>query len=164
MAQVAQIDLSTETVAQIAAAFDAPTPLTNDVRLRALETERTELARQYGKKALTLAEFALRSETLDRQEEAVLQTPVTSHVTPEEAMGYLRALPMTLAAMGPREQGDLLRAIYQKIEVQGSVFVGVHLTAEAKAHGLDLALPEQVQIAAGVRVGGEGLEPPTSSV
>ena len=37
-------------------------------------------------------------------------------------------------------------------------------TAEAKAHGLGLALSEQVQIAAGVRVGGEGLEPPTFSV
>jgi hypothetical protein len=31
-----------------------------DVRLRALEKERTELARLHGKKTLTLAEFALR--------------------------------------------------------------------------------------------------------
>lgn len=51
MAQVAQIDLSPATIAQIAATFDAPPPLANDVRLRAIEKERTELARQYGKKA-----------------------------------------------------------------------------------------------------------------
>lgn len=51
-----------------------------------------------------------------------------------------------------------------KIEVRGSGFVGVHLTDEAKAQGLDLALPEDVQVRAGVRVGGEGLEPPTFSV
>lgn len=103
----------------------------------------------------------MRSEGLDQQEQALEEAPVASQITPEQAVEYLRALPVTLAAMGPREQGDLLRAIYQKIEVRGSEFVGVHPTRDALAHGLDLVLPEQVQIAEGVRVGGEGLEPPT---
>jgi hypothetical protein len=82
-----------------------------------------------GKKALTLWEFALRSEGLDQQEQALVEAPAPSQITtPEQAVEYLRALPLTLAAMGPHEQGDLLRAIYQKIEVRGSEFVGVYPT------------------------------------
>lgn len=97
------------------------------------------------------------------EEDVVISVAVASQITPEEAVEYLRALPMTLAAMGPREQGDLLRATYQKIEVRGPEFVGVYPTPDALAHGLDLALPEQVQVASGVRVGGEGRQPPVGS-
>ena len=47
----------------------------------------------------------------------------------------------------PEEKADLLHAINERITVAGPEIVGVRLTAAAYAHGLALALPEQVVIA-----------------
>jgi len=42
---------------------------------------------------------------------------------------------------------DLMHAIYDRITVAGPVIVGVRLTQAAYAHGLALALPEEVEMA-----------------
>ena len=42
---------------------------------------------------------------------------------------------------------DLMHAIYDRITVAGPVIVGVRLTQAAYAHGLALALPEEVAMA-----------------
>ena len=51
---------------------------------------------------------------------------------------------------------DLMHAIYDRITVAGPVIVGVRLTQAAYAHGLALALPEEVELARPT-----GLEPAT---
>jgi len=47
----------------------------------------------------------------------------------------------------PKEKADLMHAIYERITVGGSEIIGVQLTAAAYAHGLALALPEEVVMA-----------------
>ena len=44
-------------------------------------------------------------------------------------------------------RAKLVAAIYQRIIVEGNRFVGVELTAEAKANGLTVALPRSVALA-----------------
>ena len=44
-------------------------------------------------------------------------------------------------------KADLLHAIYERIVVVGRSFVSARLTPVAYAHGLALALPEQVALA-----------------
>lgn len=41
-----------------------------------------------------------------------------------------------------------MQAVYEGVTVRGEEFVSVRLTAEAYAHGLTLALPEEVSVPA----------------
>ena len=70
------------------------------------------------------------------------------------AVGWLRALGESfLTADVPKEKADLMHAIYERITVAGPEIVGVRLTAAAYAHGLALALPQQVEMARPTGVG-----------
>jgi hypothetical protein len=55
----------------------------------------------------------------------------------------------------------VLHAIYDRITVAGPVIVGVRLTQAAYAHGLALALPEEVEMARR-QVSGARLQPTRS--
>ena len=63
-------------------------------------------------------------------------------------MEWLRALAETWQqADVPEARSELLHAIYERIVVAGREFVSARLTPAAYAHGLALALPEQVAMA-----------------
>jgi hypothetical protein len=65
-----------------------------------------------------------------------------------------RALSATWAeADVPEAKADVLHAVYDRITVAGPEIVGVRLTQAAYAHGLALALPEQVAMARPTGVG-----------
>jgi hypothetical protein len=49
----------------------------------------------------------------------------------------------------PHARSELLHAIYERIVIAGREFVSARLTPAAYAHGLALALPEQVVRAPG---------------
>jgi hypothetical protein len=53
----------------------------------------------------------------------------------------------------PEARSELLHAIYERIVVAGREFVSARLTTAAYAHGLALALPEQVARARPTGVG-----------
>jgi hypothetical protein len=69
----------------------------------------------------------------------------------------LRALAATWQqADVPEARSQLLHAIYERIVIAGKEFVSARLTPAAYAHGLALALPEQV-----VKARPTGFEPAT---
>jgi hypothetical protein len=75
-------------------------------------------------------------------------------VPPDRAVEWLRALAETWhQADVPEARSELLHAIYERIVVAGREFVSARLTPEAYAHGLALALPEQVAMARPTGVG-----------
>jgi hypothetical protein len=75
-------------------------------------------------------------------------------VSADRAVEWLRALAETWTAADVREaKADLLHAIYERIVVAGRSFVGARLTPAAYAHGLALALPEEVVLARPTGVG-----------
>ena len=72
-------------------------------------------------------------------------------------MEWLRALSETWQrADVPEAKSQLLHAIYERIVVAGRELVSARLSPAAYAHGLALALPEQV-----VRARPTGFEPAT---
>jgi hypothetical protein len=75
-------------------------------------------------------------------------------VPAERAVAWLRALaaPWTAADV-PEAKADLLHAIYERIVVAGRSFVSARLTPAAHAHGLALAMPEEVEMARPTGVG-----------
>ena len=78
-------------------------------------------------------------------------------VAPDRAVEWLRALAETWQqADVPEARRDPLHAIYERIVIAGREFVSARLTPAAYAHGLALALPEQV-----VRARPTGFEPAT---
>jgi len=61
---------------------------------------------------------------------------------------------LALGAGGcPEEKADLVHAIYERIVVAGRSIQSVRLTLAAYAHGLALALPEEVVMARPTGVG-----------
>jgi hypothetical protein len=69
-------------------------------------------------------------------------------VPAERPVEWLRALSDTWQqADVPEARSELLHAVYERIVVAGREFVSARLTAAAYAHGLALALPEQVAMA-----------------
>ena len=164
-AQLAGLDLSPDIIEQVAAAFDAPPPLPNLIGRKQIERDRRDLATRYGNGSLREGQFLAEAEALRQREQALEQTPDSPvTITRDEALAFLRDLRGTWADAEPQERADLAHAVYEKIEVVADNFIGVTLTRDAEAHGLALALPEQVFVPTVAMVGGEGLEPPTSSV
>jgi DNA invertase Pin-like site-specific DNA recombinase len=164
-AQLAGLDLSPSTMERVARAFDAPPPMPNEVGIKRIERARRALAERYAAGRVNEAELIYEGQRLTGQLDALLAVPLASGVTPEQAIAYMQDFAATWADAGEREQSDLAHAMYSRIEVRGPEFVGLTLTPTAESHGLALTLPEQVNVRSiGVRVGGEGLEPPTFSV
>jgi hypothetical protein len=72
----------------------------------------------------------------------------------QRAIEWLRALGESLQrADVPKEQAELMHAIYERITVAGPEIVGVRLTQAAYTDGLALALPEKVEMARPTGVG-----------
>lgn len=174
-AQLSGLDLSPATVTRVAKAFAAPPPLPNEVAVRRIERERRMLADKYARGGLSEAELIAEGQRLKRESEALALAPIASEITSDQAIAYMRDFAATWADGGKREQADLARAVYERIEVRGPEFVALTLTPRAEAHGLALTLPESVNVrstpnaatirkpvryereSVGVRVGGEGL-------
>jgi hypothetical protein len=93
---------------------------------------------------------------LKRLRESLAEIEETAQVgvPAERAVEWLRALAETWhQADSPQARRELLHAICERIVVAGSEFVSARLTPAAYAHGLALALPEQVAMARPTGVG-----------
>jgi malate/lactate dehydrogenase len=91
--------------------------------------------------------YLARLKALREARDAITERTATG-VPGQRAVEWLRALSESIQiADVPKEQADLMHAIYERITVAGHEIVGVRLTAAAYAHGLALALPEKVVMA-----------------
>ena len=62
------------------------------------------------------------------------------------ATAYIRNFAASWAKAQPKTRAALIQSVYAEIVVPGEEFVSVRLTPEAYAHGLALALPEEVEV------------------
>ena len=70
------------------------------------------------------------------------------------ALAWLRALTSTWSeADVPEAKAEVLHAIYERIVVTGRTIVSIRLTPSAYAHGLEVALPQKVEMARPTGVG-----------
>ncbi len=147
-AQIQQLDLSTATVASIANALSAPPSLPDDIGRKRIQREREQAAAAFSRKAITLADFMAKLQTLDEQETALTtrQEGPQVHMTPGRAIGYLRDFADAWSKADERARADMAHATYERIEVDGSRFVSVTLTPDAERHGVAVALPERPNV------------------
>ncbi len=66
----------------------------------------------------------------------------------DRAMDYIRDFAASWAKAQPPTKTALIQSVYAQIVVRGAEFVSVRLTPEAYAHGLAVALPEEVEVPA----------------
>ena len=145
LAQVGALELNDGVIASVVAALGGvQRPVALD-RSR-LRRQMRELALDHAAGGITDQSYlerlkGLRASLADLDETA-------AGVPAERAVEWLRALADTWQqADVPEARSDLLHAIYERIVVAGREFVSARLTPAAYAHGLALALPEQVALA-----------------
>lgn len=165
VSQFLQWRLDGPTKALIANAFAAPPPLADRVGLQRIKNERRTLREYFDTGALTATEFVSKAAVLDEQQRGILEVPVPSGVTSDEALAALSDLQAVFADADEDKRADVLHAAYARIDVLGPQIVGVALTPYAEARGLAVVLPENVKMRSiGVKAPPEGFEPPTPAL
>ena len=144
--QLGSIKLDNSVRAQIVAVLSAgERPVTMD-RAR-LERQMRELALEHAAGSLGDEAYLARLKVLRQQRDAIVERTAPG-LPGQRAVEWLRALGESFqAADVPKEKADLMHAIYDRITVAGPEIVGVRPTQAAYAHGLALALPEEVEMA-----------------
>ncbi len=123
--------------------------LEHDLELRAKSLARRQLTAQ-----AFLAENARIGAELDLLDRHPLTVPAA--IDPDAAIAALRDLGSAWRDGGEEERQRVVRATFARITVAGDRIVEEELTAEARRHGLALALPETVALARPA-----GIEPAT---
>ena len=146
LAQIGAIDLSDGVIARVVAALGSTVrPVAID-RSR-IERQMRELALEHVAGGMSDQSYLERLRHLRASLAEVEQTSQVG-VPADRAVEWLRALSETWQqADDPEARSELLHAIYERIVVSGREFVSARLTPAAYAHGLSLALPEQVAMA-----------------
>ena len=146
LAQLGGIELDDGVIAGVVAALGST--------VRPIAIDRSRIEHQMRELALDHVGGGMSDETyLERLKHlraclAEVEETAQVGVPADRAVEWLRALAETWReADVPEARSELLHAIYERIVVAGREFVSARLTPEAYAHGLALALPEQVAMA-----------------
>ena len=83
-----------------------------------------------------------------REDEAVQAAkPQTGQaVDAARVLDYIRNFAAAWSRAKPTTRATMMQSIYESVTVRGDQFVSVRLTDEAYAHGLAVALPQEVQV------------------
>ena len=146
LAQVGGIELDDGVIAGVVAALGST--------VRPIAIDRSRIEHQMRELALDHVGGGMSDETyLERLKHlracmAEVEETAQVGVAADRAVEWLRDLAETWReADVPEARSELLHAIYERIVVAGREFVSARLTPAAYAHGLALALPEQVAMA-----------------
>jgi DNA invertase Pin-like site-specific DNA recombinase len=152
LAQMGGIELDDGVIARVVAALGST--------VRPVAIDRSRIERQMRELALEHVGGGISDETyLERMKRlraslAEVEETAQVGVPADRAVQWLRVLAETWQqADVPQARADLLHAIYERIVIAGREFVSARLTPAAYAHGLALALPEQVETARPTGVG-----------
>jgi DNA invertase Pin-like site-specific DNA recombinase len=146
LAQLGAIDLSDGVIGRVVGALGSTVrPVAID-RSR-IERQMRELALEHVAGGISDENYLERLKHLRASLAEVEQTAQVG-VPADRAVEWLRVLAQTWQqADVPEARSELLHSIYERIVVAGREFVSARLTPAAYAHGLALALPEQVAMA-----------------
>jgi hypothetical protein len=128
-----------ERVVRVLRAGNAPSPPSIDAAK--LERQKRELALAHAAGRITDDAYLSRMAQLRRMRPVSRES---ASVSADVAVKWLRDIPGLWRSATEEARGELLRAIYDRIEVTREGFRHVRLTAHAYRHGLALAMPETV--------------------
>ena len=156
-AQVSGIRLTADVLRRIRKLAAAPGTPDLSSRRDVLERELARKAAAHASRTITTEAYLAEHERISRLIDGLADAPPTaSGIDPDRAIARLADLKDAWARADEGARAKLVGAIYRRIIVEGSDFVGVELTEEAKAMGLAVALPQSVALARPA-----GLEPTT---
>lgn len=98
-----------------------------------------------------------------KDEEAMtpVEPPGRGAIAASRVLDYIRQLRCGLGQGIAADAGHHVQAVYQSVTVRGDEFVSVPLTDDAYTHGMAVALPQEVRVAAPPGPGRPGnLSPP----
>jgi DNA invertase Pin-like site-specific DNA recombinase len=145
-AQIAGIRFDDPTVDAIAGALGVPEATRPQVDLRAAERRRRQLADAFAAGRISERDLIFEMARLRTEAAAESDAVAARPVDVDRAMDYIRNFAASWAKAQPQTRTALIQSVYAEIVVRGEKFVSVRLTPEASAHGLAVALPEEVEV------------------
>lgn len=144
---IAGLRLDDETASAIAKALDRPDGAAIPIDRGRTDHRRRQLALDVAAGKLGERAFPAAIRRLGEEEARISAGGRRREsVDAATAMDYIRNLASSWARAKPATKATLVQSIYEETVVRGSVFVSVRLTPEAYAHGLALALPQEVVV------------------
>jgi hypothetical protein len=101
--------------------------------------ERDRLAHEFAKGTISAEEFIEMTKIAPEPPQ-----PKGTTIEAETAVKWLQDMARLVDAATPEQLAQLVATVYDRIEVRGTEFVRASLTPTALAHGLALALPEEI--------------------
>jgi hypothetical protein len=98
--------------------------------------------------ALHVVAFLAALRRLNEEDAALVDPRPRRAADGAKAVEYIRNFAASWAKAKPPTKAAMIQSLYQEVVVRGEEFVSVRLTPEAYAHGLALALPEEVVVPA----------------
>jgi hypothetical protein len=145
-AQVAGIRLDDAAIERVVRALRSGAPsLSATVDESRLERQKRELALQHAADKIDDGTYLARMAELRNARPVATESPA---VPADVAVSWLRNLAALWNADGVTQdaRAQLLRAVYERIEVTRDGLARVHLTADAHRRGLALVMPESVTV------------------
>ena len=90
--------------------------------------------------------FLVAMRRLNEEEIALVEHRPRTGVDPAKAVEYIRNFAACWAKAKAPTRATMIQSLYGEIIVRGEEFVSVRLSPEAYAHGLALALPQEVWV------------------
>jgi DNA invertase Pin-like site-specific DNA recombinase len=145
-AQVAGIRLDEEVAAAITEALAQPGAAVVPIERGRLEHARRLLALDVASGRIVERAFLAAIRRLTEEARTDDVGPARRSVDAAKAMEYIRNFASSWAKAKPPTKATMIQALYEEIVVKGPEFVSVRLTPQAYAHGLALALPQEVLV------------------
>jgi hypothetical protein len=144
-----RVSIDARTLAAVVGKVAAAAPGPDRMALKRIEQERAT-AGQRVVRDRDVGALQATMDCLDREEAEALRPPSATGIPAAEAVRYLRSLGRTWrASSGGRGRGALIRALFERVDALGFREMVVHLTPEAVARGLHVAIPERLELTVG---------------
>jgi hypothetical protein len=147
-AQIGGLRLDDEVATAIADMLSKPEPVVVPIERGRIDHQRRQLALDVAAGKIGERAFLAAIRRLNEEEARVEGGgPSLRSIDAAKAMDYIRGFASSWARAKPATRATLVQSVYEEIVVRGSEFVSARPTPEAYAHGLALALPQEVQVA-----------------
>jgi hypothetical protein len=145
-AQIAGIRLDDPTIEALVGVLASPETTKPHVDHRGAEHRRRQLADAFAVGRISERDLIDEMARLRTEAAAESDAVAARPIDVDRAMDYIRNFAASWAKAQPQTKSTLIQSVYAEIVVRGDEFVSVRLTPEAYAHGLAVALPEEVEV------------------
>ena len=147
-AQIAGLRLVDEAATAIADALSKPEPMVVPIERGRIDHQRRQLALDVAAGKIGERAFLMALRRLSEEEARIDAGGSSKRDVNATRRWPTSSTPLRAGQGRPATKATMVQTLYEEIVVRGSEFVSVRLTPEAYAHGLALALPEEVVVRA----------------